>query len=112
MDSVGKLVVVKAAHTLVWAFFAGCILAIPVFAMRDEFGWAWGLAGVVMVEVVILVGNGMRCPMTDVAARYTEERRSNFDIYLPEWLARYNQRIFGTLYVAGLVLTLARWMNS
>jgi hypothetical protein len=35
--------------------------------------------------------NGWRCPLTDVAARYTDDRRANFDIYLPEWLARYNE---------------------
>ena len=40
-----------------------------------------------------------------VAARYTDERRANFDIWLPEWLARHNQSIFGTLFVAGLVYT-------
>jgi hypothetical protein len=45
-----------------------------------------------------------------VAARYTDDRRANFDIYLPEWLARHNQAIFGTLYVAGCALALARWM--
>jgi hypothetical protein len=41
--------------------------------------------------------------------RYTSDRRDNFDIYLPEWLARHNQRIFGTLYVAGISVTLAKW---
>jgi hypothetical protein len=30
----------------------------------------------------------MRCPLTGIAARYTDDRRDNFDIYLPPWLAR------------------------
>ncbi len=38
---------------------------------------------------------------TDLAARYTEDRRGNFDIYLPVWLARQNKTIFGTLFLAG-----------
>ena len=45
-------------------------------------------------------------PLTTVAARCTHERRANFDIYLPEWLARYNKHIFGALYAAGLAFTL------
>jgi len=60
---------------------------------------------VVFVEVLVLVFNRMRCPLTGVAARYTDDRRDNFDIYLPEWVARHNKTIFGTLYVAGIVVT-------
>jgi hypothetical protein len=52
---------------------------------------------VVLAEVVVLAVNGWRCPLTGVAARYTDDRRENFDIDLPLWLARHNKRIFGAL---------------
>lgn len=97
---------VKAAHTMVWALFAGCVVAIPVAAWRGATAWALALIGIVFVEVVVLVVNGWRCPLTDVASRYTSDRRDNFDIWLPEWLARHNKTIFGGLYVAGIALTL------
>jgi hypothetical protein len=35
-----------------------------------------------------------------MAARHTEQRSKNFDIYLPLWLARHNKTIFGALFVA------------
>ena len=54
----------------------------------------------------------MKCPLTPLAARYTDDRRDNFDIYLPLVMARYNKEIFGTLYVAGLVFGLALWLLS
>lgn len=57
------------------------------------------------LEVSVLVANRMRCPLTEVAARYTTERQDNFDIYLPLWLARHNKEVFGGLYVAGIVYT-------
>jgi hypothetical protein len=47
--------------------------------------------------------------LTGIAARYTPDRRPNFDIYLPEWLALHNKQIFGALYVFGLVFAFARW---
>ena len=50
----------------------------------------------------------MRGPLTAWAARYTTDRRDNFDIYLPLWLARHNKSIFGALYVAGAVFALVR----
>jgi len=97
---------VKLAHTIIWAFFAGCILVIPYFAWRHHFGIAFLLIAIVMIEVAVLFANRMRCPLTDIAARHTEDRRDNFDIYLPLWLARYNKLIFGTLFGAAVVYTL------
>jgi hypothetical protein len=93
---------IRLLHTVVWAIFAGAIVAIPVCTWRRELAWAWGLIAFVLLEVMVLVLNGMRCPLTDVAARHTDDRRANFDIYLPRWLAQHNRTIFGTLYVAGI----------
>jgi hypothetical protein len=100
---------VKLVHTGIWAFFAGCILAIPVAAWTGRYRLAAILSGVVLVEVLILLFNRWRCPLTGVAARYTDDRRDNFDIYLPRWLARHNKVVFGVLYVAGVLATLIRW---
>jgi hypothetical protein len=106
------LVVVKIAHTVAWAFFAGCILAIPVASWRGHHVAAAWLSAIVLVEVVILAANGWRCPLTAVAARFTEARHDNFDIYLPLWLARHNKLIFGVLYVLGVAFACVRWRGS
>jgi hypothetical protein len=106
------LVTIKLLHTAVWAFFAGCIVAIPVLGARREFLWAALLSCCVLVECAVLAANRGRCPLTDVAAGYTDERRDNFDIYLPLWLARHNKTIFGALFIAGEVFVLARWLAA
>ncbi|PKN57485.1 MAG: hypothetical protein CVU56_10820 [Deltaproteobacteria bacterium HGW-Deltaproteobacteria-14] len=106
MDATRKLVLVKLIHTVAWAFFAGCVVALPVAALAGQLRLAAWLAGAVMVEIIILALNRMKCPLTAVAARYTDDRRANFDIYLPLWLARYNKEIFGTLFVAGGLIAL------
>lgn len=62
-----------------------------------------------LVEVAVLALNAWRCPLTGVAARYTDDRRDNFDIYLPLWLARYNKHIFGSLFVGGILAAWALW---
>lgn len=105
----GLLRLVRVVHTLIWASFAGCILAIPVYAWSGEIRSAGILGAIVLAEGLIILVNRWRCPITDVAARYTDERRDNFDSYLPLWLARHNKTIFGALYAAGLLFTLARW---
>ncbi len=103
-----SLWLVKLVHTIAWAFFVACIIATPIAGWSRHYDWALLFGGIVLIEVLILALNGWRCPLTAIAARYTEDRRPNFDIFLPEWLAQYNKEIFGTLYVGGILLTLAR----
>ena len=111
MSPKAALRAIKMGHTIAWALFAGCILTIPVYAWHGDFGTTVVLIAIVFIEVLIIVANHWRCPLTGVAARYTDERQDNFDIYLPLWLARYNKQIFGSIYIAGLLYTLARWQG-
>lgn len=69
-----KLRAIKVIHTVVWAVFALSIVAIPGYAVAGNVAVAWGLIGFVFLEVVVLLANRMRCPLTDVAGRYTTER--------------------------------------
>ena len=80
--------------------------------MLGRFRWAVILSGIVLLECGVLAVNGGRCPMTDLAARYTLDRAANFDIYLPNWLARYNKAIFGTLFVLSELIVAWRWRGS
>jgi polyferredoxin len=102
---------IKILHTLIWAFFAACIIAIPIVAFAGRLTAAFVISGIVFVEVVVIVFNSWACPLTAVAARYTDDRRDNFDIYLPEWLARHNKTIFGSLYVVGTLYAFGRWLH-
>lgn len=105
------LVLIKLLHTVVWALFVLCILGIFVAAHAGRLGLALVLIAIVTGEVVILLLNGLRCPLTAIAARHTPERTENFDIYLPLWLAKYNQEIFGTIFALGLAYTAYRWLG-
>ncbi len=105
----GSLRAVKIVHTIVWAFFVAAIVAIPIFGLAGNFRFAAWSAAIVFAEVAVLAVNRWRCPLTGVAARFTDDRADNFDIYLPVWLARHNKVIFGGLYVLGMVVTFAWW---
>ena len=103
-----SLRLVKLFHTLAWAFFVACIVGIPIVAWLERYRASVVLIGIVTGESLVLAFNGWRCPLTAVAARYTDDRRDNFDIYLPLWLARYNKILFGSLFAAGIAFTLLR----
>ncbi len=104
-----KLRQIRLLHTAIWAVMAGSILALPWLAWLGKFRWAFGLTLLIVGECVVLAVNGGRCPLTDIAARHTNNRACNFDIYLPLWLACNNKSIFGFLFVAGEVIVVWRW---
>ena len=103
MERSRALRAIKLLHTAVWLFFVGCILMIPLAAAWRQFFWVEVMIGLMLAECAVIGLNHGRCPLTDVAACYTEDCAANFDIYLPEWLARNNKTIFGTLFVADLM---------
>jgi hypothetical protein len=103
------IVAIKLLHTAIWLFFVLCILAVPVTASFHHFRLSAFFAGLVLLECLVLVLNGWRCPITDLAARHTPETSDNFDIYLPNWLARHNKTIFSTIFLAGSLFALAQW---
>ncbi len=105
-----RLRTIKLLHTVVWALLAGCIVALPLLAFMEQFRWALILTLIIIFECAVLAANRGRCPLTDWAARFTNDREDNFDIYLPNWLARYNKLIFGTLFVVNELVVLWRWM--
>lgn len=104
------VVAVKLLHTVVWLFFVVCILAVPITAGLHRFHLSALFASLVLLECLVLVINRWRCPLTDLAARYSPETSENFDIYLPNWLARHNKTIFGILFIAGGLFALVQWL--
>jgi hypothetical protein len=104
------LTVIKVLHTAVWALLAGCILVLPYAVFVEDYLLACELTIIVGCEVLILLLNRGRCPLTDFAAKFTPDRSDNFDVYLPNWLARHNKLILGTAFLLGELALLWRWL--
>jgi hypothetical protein len=102
---------VKLTHTAVWAVFVACILALPYAGWIRRFDLALLLTILILIECVVLALNHGQCPLTTLASRYTTDRSSAFDIYLPEWLAERNKQIFGTLFVMNELVVLWFWQR-
>jgi len=77
-----------------------------------RFDWALVLTLLILIECGVLALNRGRCPLTDVAAKFTDKRADNFDIYLPNWLARHNKAIFGTIFVANELIVFGCWLGE
>jgi hypothetical protein len=105
-----KLLLIKSVHTLVWLIFVVIIAFIVwngVTANISVFSWL-GVVAVVAEGLILLVFKGS-CPLTKVARKYSDSTMDNFDIFLPNWLARYNKQIFTILFCIGLILMIVRY---
>lgn len=106
-----KLVLIKSIHTLIWAIMVSIIAYVVYSGVSGDITiYSWLAVGAVIVEGLVLWLFKGKCPLTVWASNYSDSQKDNFDIYLPEWLAKYNKLIFTTVFVVGLVLMLWRYI--
>ncbi|MCF1713273.1 hypothetical protein L0U88_01365 [Flavihumibacter sp. RY-1] len=98
MNPTTKLRLIKLLHTIIWVFFNFVIFYIlyAVIINRIDF-WLWLCYGLIVLEGIVLLLFKMYCPLTVWARKYSDSTRHNFDIYLPEWLAKYNKLIYTSI---------------
>ena len=109
MNRTHKLLGIKLIHTLVWAFFVVVIFYILYSGIYDKVTtYTWIGIGLVLMEGLVLLVFKMFCPLTLVARKYSDFEKDNFDIFLPNWLAKHNKLIFTTIFIIALLLVLIR----
>ena len=113
MTTQTKLILVKTLHTVVWLFFNVVLFYMAYAVIVNKIDkWIWiGIALIVLEGVVLLIFNKM-CPLTIIARRYSDSTKDNFDIYLPNWLAKWNKLIYTTLFVLIICGLIYRILNK
>ena len=107
-----KLMLIKAIHTLVWIFFNVVIFYMLYAVLADKIDkWLWICFGLVILEGLTLLLLKFFCPLTIIARRYSDSTRDNFDIYLPNWLARYTKLIYTSIVGVILLILIYRLMT-
>jgi hypothetical protein len=102
-----KLLFIKILHTLVWLFFNAVLAYLFYAVITNKINkWIWIGLGLFVLEGIILVLFKMMCPLTLIARKYSDSAKANFDIFLPEWLAKHNKTIYtGILAIVIIALT-------
>lgn len=109
MEPAAKLKIIKLLHTIIWVFFNVVIFYIlyAVIVNRIDI-WLWMSYGLILLEGIVLVLFRMYCPLTVWARKYSNSTKNNFDIYLPEWLAKYNKLIYTSIVGISVVFLIFR----
>lgn len=109
MTNEAKLRLVKILHTVIWLFFNVVIFYMLYAVVINKIdAWLWVCYGLILLEGLTLLACKMYCPLTLWARKYSDSTKENFDIYLPEWLAKYNKIIYTGIVGVIAILTIVR----
>ncbi|WP_215225063.1 hypothetical protein [Echinicola shivajiensis] len=108
-----KLLIIKLVHTIIWMFFVLVIFYILFSGISNRINiFTWIGIGLIIFEGLVLLIFNMYCPLTVLARNYSNSQRENFDIFLPNFLAKYNKIIFTSIFLLGLIIVIFRTLNS
>ncbi len=109
MKKTTKLLAIKLIHTLIWLFFIVVIFYILYSGIFNKMNiYTWIGIGLIFAEGIVLLIFKMFCPLTLIARKYSNSKKDNFDIFIPNWLAKNNKFIFTTIFIIGLIIVLIR----
>ena len=112
MNNKSKLIIVKSIHTFIWIFFIVVMFYMLYAVIMNKIDlWLWIGFGLFVLEGITLLLFKFYCPLTLIARKYSDSTKDNFDIYLPNWLAKYTKVIYTTLLLIILLMTLYRLLN-
>ncbi len=113
MNQTNKLLGIKLIHTIIWAFFVFVIFYILYSGITNSVNtFTWIGIGLIIGEGFVLLVFKMFCPLTLIAHKYTDSQKDNFDIFLPNWLAKNNKLIFTSIFIVGLMIVVVRVIQN
>jgi len=109
MEAAKKLIMIKTIHSLIWLFFNVVIFYLLYAVIANNIDiWVWLGLGCFLVEGIVLLLFKNFCPLTVMARKYSGSTKANFDIYLPEWLAKYNKLIYAGILIIIIIILIYR----
>lgn len=101
----GRLFYIKLLHTIVWVFYNVVLFYLFYAVVVNKIDrWVWICIGLVLAEGLVLLIYKTVCPITLIARQYSDSQKDNFDIFLPNWLARHNKTIYTSFFILSLII--------
>ena len=100
---------IKLIHSLLFFLIAVSttyVFVTAVWGQVTSLTW-WALA-IVIIELLVLLFNNWRCPLTDLAVQQGADVDSVADLFLPQWLSNYLFTVFGVVFLASCALLIWR----
>lgn len=100
---------IKLIHSILFFLIGICTIYVFFAAALDRITTlTWIAFGVAVIELLALMLNEWRCPLTDLAENQGAEVGSVADLFLPKWLSDHLFTIFGIVFGATCLLLILR----
>lgn len=105
-----RLTVVRIAHDAVYVVMSIATLAVLYAGLTGAQGRWLGLAlALIVIEIAVFAGFGMRCPLAIIARRYGAETGHAFEAWLSPRMSRVAFVAVDSVAAFGIALLAARW---
>jgi hypothetical protein len=104
---------IKTLHTLIFLVMSVAILYVLYSGLTRTYSiWLVLALGLVILECVVFVANGRRCPLTGWARRYGDVTGNDWiaDLFLPAWFAPKIPLVCGGLFIVSLIVLVANFL--
>lgn len=90
---------IKLIHSLLFFLIGICTVYVLVAAAMDQVTTlTWIAFAIAVVELLALMFNDWKCPLTDLAEHHGAEVGSVADLFLPKWLSDHLFTLFGIIF--------------
>ncbi|TYP93425.1 hypothetical protein LX73_1129 [Fodinibius salinus] len=102
---------IKLIHSFLFVLIGICTIYVFITATFGHItNLTWIAFGIAIVELLALMLNGWRCPLTDLAEQQGAEVGSVADLFLPKLISDHLFTIFGILF--GITCLLLLWRTT
>ena len=103
---------ITTAHTLIFIFMIIWVGIVFFTVLLDKISHlTWIGIGFILLEGLVLLVNGWKCPLTVYAENLGADDGSVTDIFLPKFIANQMFKIFGTITVICFVMLVIRLLT-
>jgi hypothetical protein len=100
-----KLFAIKTIHTVIYLIMVMGIIYNLYAGITKTYNTLLYISfGLLILESIVFFAFGMKCPLTDLAKKYGDQKGYVGDIFLPKKIADNTFYTFGGLFVLGIVV--------
>ena len=96
---------IKLIHSLLFLLIVISTIYVFFSSLSDQITTlTWIAFAIALIEMLVLLLNDWRCPLTDLAEQSGAQTGSVADLFLPQWISDRLFVIFGIVFVATCIL--------
>ena len=99
-----SIALIKSVHILFGVALTGGLAVLIYQVITDKITiLAWVAVAFFLIEGVVLIANGWKCPLTTYAEKLGSTHGRVTDLFLPKWFADRFFQIFGALWAVAVL---------